>query len=220
MAKKKGRKKSARKATKASAKPARRPVRKPAPKTGRSRRKVSPRRAGAHRRLRAAAPPAASRDRAVTSLRFAHTMLVDMIKDFPLDKVTFQASPTDNHVLWTIGHLAATYAWFATALGVSAPALPPEFNTLFGSGTKPVPDANAYPPFAEVRKAFDASFDAMLAGALSLPDAMLTAPCAVDTGGFCRDRLDALEKAAWHEGWHSGQVSGIRRALGIKPLMG
>ncbi len=220
MAKKKSHKKSAAKASKSTSKPARRTAGKPAAKAPRSRRKVSPRRADAHRRLRAAPAPVVSKERAITTLRFAHTMLLDLLKGIPTDKALFQPAPTENHVMWTLGHLASSYQWFASALGGPTLEKPEGFDTAFAYGCKPLPDAAAYPDLAEVRRFFDATFDAFLTCALALPDAMVTAPCAIETSGFARDRLDMIEKAAWHEGWHSGQISDIRRALGIKPLMG
>jgi hypothetical protein len=153
--------------------------------------------------------------RAIASLEFAHDNLLEMLGDFPAERYTAQLPGAPNHALWTIGHLATGYVWFGGAAGVAMPALPGSYNELFGYGSKPVGDAMHYPAMAEVRGYCDKAFDALVDGVKRLTDAELAAPPAVDTGGFAKDRLDAVEKAAWHEGWHAGQIAMLRRALGL-----
>ena len=40
-----------------------------------------------------------------------------------------------------------------------------------------------------------------------------------DSHGFAKTRMDVLIRAAWHEGWHSGQLGSLRRALGLPTIM-
>ncbi|HZW07644.1 MAG TPA: hypothetical protein VFF65_11015, partial [Phycisphaerales bacterium] len=84
-------------------------------------------------------------------MKFAHGMIDKMLESIPADKSLHQPHPSSNHVLWTLGHLAATYAWFATTIdakaGERAPfKLPASYGTLFGMGSKPTCDASACPP--------------------------------------------------------------------------
>lgn len=179
--------------------------------------KKPPRRAA--KPARAAAPTQDPVRRALELLNFAHGSTTALLADWPEDKLTFQPSPTDNHALWTIGHLAATYQWFATLLDGTRAPLPDNYNALFGTGSKPVADPAAYPPAAEVRAQFDRAYQRFVDLAARIRPADAAKPTIGDSHGFCRDRADVLDKAAWHEGWHAGQLSSLRRALGLKGII-
>ena len=161
-----------------------------------------------------------SKKHAIETLRFAHDMLNKMIDGVPADKALHQPHATSNHVVWTLGHLAATYAWFCTLTDPkAAPNLPDSYNGLFGMGSKPLPDAGKYPPLAELRKNYDTAFSAFAKTVEALGDGDCWSACASDSGGFASSKLDAAYKCAWHDGWHLGQVSDLRRALGLPPIM-
>lgn len=152
-------------------------------------------------------------------LEWSHATTIALLSDWPLERLTFQSAPGDNHALWTIGHLATTYAWFASLLDGHMTPLPENYNLLFGTGSKPVDDSLAYPPMGEVRHHFDAAYArlAELGARLKAGDA--SKATVGNAHGFCKDRADVLVKAAWHEGWHSGQLSTLRRALGLTGIM-
>jgi len=156
--------------------------------------------------------------RAVKLLRFSREWLTKVLNDIPADKLTAQPSPTDNHALWTMGHLAYSYQWFLSALGESY-ELPESFKNAFGTGSKPMANAWAYPPVEEVRHHYDRSFEQFAAAAERLSGAAATAAPAVETGGFANDKLELIERCSWHDAWHAGQVSSLRRAFGMAPLM-
>jgi len=162
---------------------------------------------------------------AVEMMKFSHGMLDTMLKGIPDDKAAFQLHPTSNHVLWTLGHLACTYAWFATTIDAKAAegsgphCLPEAFGKQFGMGSKPSGDASVYPPLAEMRRKYDESFAAYLKMVEGLTEADAWGPCASDTGGFASSKLDAAYKCAWHDGWHLGQIADLRRALGLPSVM-
>ncbi len=157
--------------------------------------------------------------RSLESARFAHGSVAKMFEGFPEDKATFQTSPTDNHLIWHIGHLAETYAWFASALDGKPVGSNEASNALFGMGSKPLPDPKAYPSIAALRARFDANWNRLMAAAEALDDADAAKAPLAESGGFLRDRLDVVEKAAWHDGWHAGQISGLRKALGLKGVL-
>ncbi len=205
--------------------PARAPKHKPGPKSGRTpARKPNPRAASKKssagksplRKVPAGINPSAS---GLEYLHWTHAMTTALLADWPLEKLTYQSSPGDNHALWTMGHLATTYSWFASLLDGHMTPLPENYNLLFGTGSKPVDDPMAYPPMGEVRHHFDATYArfAELASQLKASDALK--PTVGNAHGFCKDRADVFVKAAWHEGWHSGQLSTLRRALGLKTIM-
>lgn len=157
--------------------------------------------------------------RAVAFARFTHALASKTFADFPADKALFQPSPTDNHMLWHMGHLAVNYDWFASAIdGKSSIASKTDYER-FGMGSKPVSDPAAYPSLPDVRRLYDTTWQRFIAAAESLSEADATRPACVESHGFLADRLDAVNKAAWHDGWHAGQVSGLRKALGLKGVI-
>ncbi len=158
---------------------------------------------------------------AVELMTFSHGMLNTMLASLPAEKMVYQVHPTGNHALWTLGHLACTYAWFSTTIDAKgAGAIPESWGALFGMGSKPVGDAKAYPSVAEVRAAYDAAFAAYVKQVEGLSESDAWTACASDTGGFAKSKIDAAYKCAWHDGWHLGQIADLRRALGLPSVMG
>jgi hypothetical protein len=168
-------------------------------------------------------PPAAptnAKQHALETVTFAHALIDKMLASFPADKMFFQPSPTSNHAVWTMGHLAMTYMWLVTMFDPSkAPALPDSYNGLFGMGSTPSSEPSNYPPHAQVRQHYDACFAAFLRCVEDLKESDLYAPCASESGGFCSCKIDAAMKGAWHDGWHAGQLSDLRRALKLPSIM-
>lgn len=162
------------------------------------------------------APALSATRRSVNAAKFSHDVLTKLATEFPEDKAIFQTSPTDNHLLWHLGHLAMDYHWFAAAIDGKPAGVPAEDNTLFGMGSKPLPDAKAYPPLAELRRRYEAGWQRFITAAEALRDDDATKPIFGESSGFLKDRLDTVDKVAWHDGWHAGQISGLRKALGLK----
>jgi hypothetical protein len=158
------------------------------------------------------------RQHAVAVLEFARKVSNDMLKGIPEDKLTFQPSPTDNHALWVMGHLAGTDAWMISTLSIPGAHVPESIVKAFGSGTKP--SATGNPPAGEVRKAYSDSRTAVLGWLREAPDSSLSLDLTQKTGGFASDPIDAMFKLAWHEGWHMGQVANVRKALGLPNVVG
>ncbi len=168
----------------------------------------------------AARPGTAQRDRAVEFAKFAKKMIVDMCEGIPDDKACAQAGAIPNHKAWTFGHLARSAEWFAGMIDGKPSTQPKEWEGLFGLGSSPTSNAAAYPPVAELREAYEAAWQRLFDAVAGMNDAQLAAAPTGDSNGFLKDKLDAILKCAWHEGWHLGQVSLLRKALGGKPLMG
>lgn len=157
-----------------------------------------------------------ARDHAVALLEFTRSYSLNLLKDFPESKWTHQPSPTDNHVLWVMGHTAGTDAWIGGLLGFDAKVSKAVIDA-YGQGSKPGPTGN--PPVAEVKAAFESSRAALLAWLKSANDAALSKNLVEATGGFVTDPIDAAFKMAWHEGFHFGQVANVRKALSLKPTI-
>lgn len=158
-----------------------------------------------------------AKERALKNMEFARGCTRNLLKDWPDDKATFQPAPTANHVLWTLGHLATTDEWLHGMITDHKSQLPETYSKLFGYQSQVQPSAKAYPPFVEVKKYFESVREALLKAANAASESDLTKPLGEKGGGFALDGIDALDKSSWHEGWHAGQLSVIRRALGLKP---
>jgi DinB superfamily len=157
--------------------------------------------------------------RGLDTLKWCHGTFELLLKDIPHEHYCTQFPGADNHVLWTIGHLATMYTWVLGGLDERGFKLPEGYGKLFGDGSRPVADFAAYPPVNEVKAWHDKAFTAFAAAIAAQSDSQLALPPAVDTGGMAKDRLHLVYVAAWHEGWHQGQISALRRALGLKPVL-
>jgi hypothetical protein len=162
----------------------------------------------------------ANREAAVSLCTWVRGVSDMMLSDFPAEKATHQPAPTDNHVLWVMGHMASTDGWIAKELGIAGVNVPESYGKLFGGGSKPVNDPKQYPSFAEVRKVYTESRAALLKWFSTAPDSALRVDLKDRTGGFTTDPVDAMFKLAWHEGWHFGQVASVRKARGLPNKMG
>jgi hypothetical protein len=152
-------------------------------------------------------------------LHWTRIISLKAINDWPTDKATFQTGPEDNHLLWTLGHLASTDAWVGATFKIPGAEVPEAYSALFGMGSKPVNDPSKYPPLAEVRGYFDGCRSAVRNWLDTVDDKTLAGSLKEQTGGFANDGFDMLMKICWHEGWHIGQVATIRRALGLPSIM-
>lgn len=153
-------------------------------------------------------------------LKFTRSVSNLMLADFPVEKATYQPSPTDNHAIWTLGHIAATDKWVANVLNIPGVDVPEAYGSLFGGGSVPISDSMAYPSFAEMKRVYEASRAALLKWYQSAPADALTVDLAAKSNGFTSDPIDCLFKLAWHEGWHFGQVANVRKALGLPSKLG
>jgi hypothetical protein len=157
---------------------------------------------------------------ALSIASFARSNIETLLKDFPASRWTHQPSPTDNHALWTVGHLASTDAWLGSVLGASGVSMPEGYDKLFGMGSKPLADAKAYPAPESVLAVMRANRAAILDWFAKASPADLSRSLADKTGGFMTDPADGLVKLAWHDGWHGGQLAGIRKSLSLPNVFG
>lgn len=157
--------------------------------------------------------------RAIGAIKWTHQIMDALIADVPENMLTFQPAGCDNHVLWTLGHLATVYTWFAGLIDGQGSKLPDNYQQLFGYKSIPVADRGAYPSLADVRGQQQAAYDRLISAIENLKDADLAQPTATDSHGLAADKLDVVYRVIWHDGWHQGQISTIRRALGLKSIM-
>jgi hypothetical protein len=156
-------------------------------------------------------------DRALALFDFAAGATAKYASPFTQANATAQPTPTSNHALWNLGHLAISNLWMASLIDGKPTGISDDQERLFGMQSTPSPDASAYPPFEDVKALYTRSGERLRAALRALTPAELLASCEGDPQTFCTDKLDAVLKAAWHEAWHLGQIAELRKALGLVP---
>lgn len=155
--------------------------------------------------------------RALALFDFATGVTAKYASPFTQANATAQPTPTSNHALWNLGHLAISNLWMASLIDGKPTGISDDQERLFGMQSAPTPDASAYPPFEDVKALYIRSGERMRAALRALGPADLLASCEGEPQTFCTDKLDAVFKAAWHEAWHLGQIAELRKALGLVP---
>ena len=125
-----------------------------------------------------------------------------------------------NHALWVLGHLACTDNYFLTSLGQREAVIEESWNKLFGMGANPIADPTAYPSLGEIKAGLQRTRDALIDWLGSLDEQQLAAPLPDELLGFAPTFAAVAGSIAWHEGFHAGQLSAIRRSLGLPRLFG
>jgi len=161
-----------------------------------------------------------SQDQIIGLMAFTRTMTLSLLKGWPADKLTHQSAPTDNHVLWVIGHLIGTDAWICDLVGAPRVQAPETLLKACGMGSKPTKNAADYAPLPEMLKLLESARAGLVSWLKSATPAQLSVPLNDKTQGFADDPADALYKLVWHEGWHAGQIASLRKSLGLAPIMG
>ncbi len=156
----------------------------------------------------------------LATLEFSRSNLLSFMEDIPADQMCHQPVEGGNHTLWIAGHLAQTDDFFLTALAGRAPACPASYRTLFGMGSQPVNDPAAYPCLDDIKAQLDARRTDLVAWLKSLSLDQLAAPLTGDLAGFAPAHVALAGALAWHEGLHTGQLTFIRKSLGIGPKFG
>jgi len=155
------------------------------------------------------------RDQVLAFVKFTHGYLSGKAGSIPDEHACAQSGCAQNHRLWTYGHLAVSDEWFAGLLDGKPRTTPESWDPLFNMGSKPTNDPHTYPPLADVKTAFERAHQRVILAIQSHNDASLMEMVKEDTGGFVTTRLDVAMKCAWHHGWHLGQITDLRRGLGL-----
>lgn len=148
-------------------------------------------------------------------------LLAGALAGIPADKLCDQSKGQMNHPLWVAGHLTIARAGLANELGVPV-QVPANWSKLFGRGSTPTSDPNAYPSLAEVMAVYNQACT-KIAEALpkTTPD-KLAGPHGIDQlrpfFGTLGDLVVGL--GVLHDALHIGQITVWRQMMGFSRLMG
>lgn len=154
------------------------------------------------------------------ALEFSRGMTLKLLEGIPADKRCHQPTPAANHVLWVLGHLANTDDFFLSTLTNSEPKLCEKHRTLFGMGSKPTANAADYPAYEDILESLNTRRAALLGWYSTLTDETMKQPLPGDLAQFAPSLAAFASTLAWHEGLHAGQISVVRKSLGLAPAIG
>jgi hypothetical protein len=146
----------------------------------------------------------ASANVALIEVTRTHHLVLKSLGDLTADEL--QRSPVGglSPIIWQVGHIAASDAYFAGLCGQSV-AVDDTFRALFGrktGGVKP------YPSLAVVQPVHDSAHMALAAIAQS-------ADLSRAVGGeFFKTVGDVVSFACFHRGYHIGKICTLRALLG------
>lgn len=155
----------------------------------------------------------------LAALDFSRGVLLKLIEGFPADKLTYQPVDGANPVLWQMGHLAYADDGFAHGLGGLARVTPEAWDTIFGMGSTPAGDLSAYPDPAAVRAALDTTRANLRAWFQGMDAETLAKPLPERLAVFGPSHGALMSTLAAHESMHAGQITVVRRALGLPPAL-
>jgi len=120
-----------------------------------------------------------------------------------------------NSVAWIAGHLAWTRSRLCGLLGV-----PVEFpwSDVFARGARP-PEPEELPSLEEVRQAWQTISARLMTRLDELTEAELAAPAARPMPIADRSLRGSIVFLAYHEGYHIGQLSFLRKWMGLPGLV-
>lgn len=137
-----------------------------------------------------------------------------------------QAANLPNHARWSLGHCAMTMHRVAEKLdGKGLPES--DFGTDMGSagkfhtesvafGSKPSDNDRNYPPLARCVEIYNAACDRLAGAVRALPESRMNEE--VNWVTFKMPLYQLVVRMCFHNGFHTGQIADLRRALGFKSI--
>ena len=156
----------------------------------------------------------------LTVMAFSRKALLGMLEDVPEEQWAHQPIPHANHAAWITGHLAHTDNFFLTAVAGRTTKIPGEWDELFGMGSVPTPELKRYPAPADLRDFLGSLRADLVAWFQSLDERTAQAPLPEELRMFAPSKGALANSIAWHEGMHTGQLTVVRKSLGIAPKFG
>ena len=153
----------------------------------------------------------------IAGLNIARNWMLELLSDIPQDKLTHQPCAAGNHAIWIAGHIAYADDLFASKIGNKTARCSDSWVKLFGMGSIPQADAGAYPSLREVTNALADNREGLLASFSSMSAEELAKPLPDDFKTFAATLGQLMISIACHESLHAGQLTVVRKSLGLAP---
>lgn len=121
-----------------------------------------------------------------------------------------------NHLMWLLGHVVVHRGEVLKTLGgqFNSPWAP-----LFARGAEHVDDT-AYPPVDEMRDAWNRISEQLKTALRAAPEDVLTKPAPEGPPSFDKKLSGTVAFFAFHDTYHTGQLSFVRKWLGYGQTIG
>ena len=156
----------------------------------------------------------------IATLKFSRGATIKLLESIPPDARVLCPVKGANHATWIAGHIALTDDYFFKTVGDQPGTLPESWESLFGMGSKCESSSDAYPAWDEIIAAMHERRATLIDwfGAMSADE--LAEPLSDDLREFAPNRAALMPAIAWHEGFHAGQLTAVRRSLGMESMFG
>jgi hypothetical protein len=154
------------------------------------------------------------------ALAFGRGILQATINGFDETNCTHQTESARNHALWVIGHIAMTDDFFMTSMGGAESSCPEAWNELFGMKSEPVNDPGKYPALSELTAKLEETRAKLIAWFEGMSEEHLNEPMPDEMKMFAPTIGSVMSSIAIHEGYHAGQLTCVRKSLGMPRIVG
>lgn len=169
------------------------------------------------------------------AIRSGEPLLLRFVEGFDDTNRTKQAPGLPNHLSWTLGHVALTMHRAADYVdGFNEPQTLPTSDWIHGDGTAgdpsrydtesvcygsvPVAEASKYPRLARAIEIQKSATSRLAASIETAKPAALTRE--IRWGKATTTPGTLVSRILFHNGMHAGQLTDLRRALGLGPAIG
>ena len=154
----------------------------------------------------------------LVALEYSRHFVNALLDTIPEDQLCHQPFPGANHALWIMGHVASVDAFLLQACGGPSDPQLEQFQPAFFMKSQPSPNPGDYPPAAQVRAWFQGTRETVLDWFRSQTEEQLSTPLPEGLREIAPDRLSLIARLAIHEAGHGGQLTAIRKSLGLAPV--
>jgi len=168
------------------------------------------------------------RDVLAESVTTCKALVARYLAGFDDSTRTGQAANLPNHLAWSLGHCALTMHRVAERVDAKPPLAahfagpggpPSAFNAeAVAFGSRPASDPAAYPTLPRCVEIFNAACDRLAATVRSASDAQLNQ--VIKWGPIEAPWWSLVLRMTFHNGFHTGQIADLRRALGFRSIFG
>ena len=160
------------------------------------------------------------RETGIAALMFARRVMMGLLEEISDDQFFHQPFRGANHAAWIVGHICHNDDNFLTGLEGRPSQLPAGWEALFAAGSAPGGDSDRHPSRGQIMTQFEARRHELLGWFRAMPTDQLISPLPENWKTFGANYGVLMSTLAWHEGLHAGQLTVIRKNLGIAPKFG
>ena len=154
-----------------------------------------------------------------TNIQFSQMVMGALLEDLSDDDLFVRTSPDANHVAHQLGHLiSAERSMIEGLCPGSCPALPEGFDKAHSKETARSDSRDGMCTKTEYATLYQKQRDATIKALEALPEADLDKPAPESLQKICPNVGAVFALQPWHQGWHMGQVTALRRHL-KKPVV-